>query len=56
MDVGIDMGRKTANYPAGARHVWNTEAQWVVESYLRQATPQKKAELVDAVKKGLDLP
>ena len=50
--VGIDMGRKTADYPVGARHVWNTEAQWVVESYLRQATPEQKTDFIDAVRKG----
>lgn len=52
LDVGIDLGRQTAHYPIGARHVWNTEAQWVVESYLRDATPEKKAAFLDAVKRG----
>ncbi len=52
VDVGIDMGRASANYPAGARSVWNTEAQWVVESYLHDATPERRAAFIDAVKRG----
>lgn len=52
VDVGIDLGRKTANYPEGARHVWNPESEWVVESYLREATPEKKAAFIHAVKQG----
>ncbi len=52
VDVGIDLGHKTVNYPEGARHVWNTEAEWVVESYMRAATPEKKAAFIETVKKG----
>lgn len=52
LDVGIDLGRKTARYPEGARHVWNPETTWVVESYWRQASDEQKAAFVEAVKKG----
>jgi alpha-mannosidase len=51
VDVGIDLGKTTAGYPPGARHVWNTEAQWVVESYLHDF-PDRKAAFIDAIKKG----
>ena len=52
IDVALDMARKTQNYPEGSRYVWNTEAGWVVESYLKQASPEKKAALFEAVRKG----
>ena len=52
IDVGIDIARKTAGYPEGARFVWNPEVGWPVDGYLRQATPEKKAAFVEAVKKG----
>ena len=35
IDVGIDIAKKTQNYPEGARFVWNPEALWVVDSYLK---------------------
>ena len=52
VDVGIDIARKTQNNPEGSRYVWNTEAGWVVESYLNQATPEKRAAFFEAVRKG----
>ncbi len=52
IDVAIDMAKKNMNNPEGSRFVWNTEAGWVVESYLKQATPEKKAAFFDAVRKG----
>lgn len=52
VEVGIDLGQKTADYPAGARHVWNPEAQWVVDTYLRDASAEKKSVFLDAVKQG----
>lgn len=52
IDVAIEMARQTQNNPEGSRFVWNTESGWVVESYLKQATPEKKAALFDAVRKG----
>jgi alpha-mannosidase len=52
IDVGIEIARQTANYPEGARYVWNPEVGWPVEAYLRQASPQKRAAFIEAVKKG----
>jgi alpha-mannosidase len=52
IDVAIDLARKSQNNPEGSRFVWNTEAGWVVESYLKQATPEKKAAFFDAVRRG----
>ena len=52
IDVGIDLAQKTQHYPAGARFVWNPEATWVVNSYLKTATEEKKKKLIEAVRKG----
>ena len=49
---GIAYARATATNPPGARFVWNVEVLWEVDSYLRQATPEKRQRFIDAVKKG----
>lgn len=49
---GMELARKTANYPEGARFVWNVEVLWAVDSYLRRATPKQRAEFLEAVKNG----
>ena len=52
LDEAIALARKTADYPPGARFKWNTEVLWAVDSYLKQATPQKRDEFIAAVKAG----
>lgn len=52
IDVAIDIARKTQNYPEGARFVWNPEALWVTENYLKEASPEKKKTFIEAVRKG----
>jgi alpha-mannosidase len=52
IEVGIDIAEKTQNYPEGARFIWNTEATWVVQHYLQQASPVQKQKFIEAVKKG----
>lgn len=49
---GIELAKKTANYPRDARYLWNPEVLWPVERYLKKATPQQKEYIIDAVKKG----
>ena len=49
---GAGACRKTAGYPAGARFKWNIEVLWAVDSYLRQASPEKQQQFVDAVRSG----
>jgi hypothetical protein len=48
----IELAAKTADYPAGARFKWNVEELWAVETYLKQASPEKRAAFVGAVRKG----
>ncbi|MBV4358215.1 glycoside hydrolase family 38 N-terminal domain-containing protein [Pinibacter aurantiacus] len=52
VDVGIDIAKKTKDYPGGAKFVWNPEATWVVSSYLKTAMPEQKKSFIEAVKKG----
>ena len=52
LETAVETARKTAEYPAGSRFKWNVEVMWAVDSYLRQATPEKQKEFIDAVKAG----
>ena len=49
---GMKLAKETANYPEGARYVWNPEVMWPVERYLKNATPTEREELLDAIRKG----
>lgn len=51
-EKAIELAEKTQNYPSEARFRWNVEQLWAVETYLRQATPEKKQKFYEAVKKG----
>ncbi|MCB0551137.1 MAG: hypothetical protein KDD19_26440 [Phaeodactylibacter sp.] len=51
-EQGIELARKTADYPEGARYKWNVEVLWAVEGYLRNATPEKREAFLEAVRKG----
>ncbi|MBI4323934.1 MAG: glycoside hydrolase [Chloroflexi bacterium] len=52
LETAIDTARKTAGHPPGARFKWNVEVLWAVDGYLKQATPEKQREFMDAVKAG----
>ena len=52
LDQALELCRQTADYPPGARFKWNPEVVWAVDSYLRQATPEKQQQLIDAVRAG----
>ncbi len=49
---GVDLAKKTKDYPKDARYLWNPEVLWPVERYLRNATPDQKQTIVEAVRKG----
>jgi alpha-mannosidase len=51
-EQAIELARKTADYPPEARFKWNVEILWAVESYLAQASEEKRREFVEAVKQG----
>jgi alpha-mannosidase len=52
IDVAIDIANKTKDYPAGAKFIWNPEATWIVQSYLKKASPKQKESFIAAVRKG----
>ena len=52
LETAIETASRTAGYPSGCRFKWNTEVLWAVDSYLRQATPEKRQAFFEAVKAG----
>lgn len=52
IEQGIDTARQTATFPPEARFKWNAEVLWAVDSYLRQARPEKRAAFAEAVTNG----
>lgn len=49
---GIAAARRTAEYPEGARFIWNVEVLWAADLYLRRLSESQRAEFFDAVKRG----
>jgi alpha-mannosidase len=49
---GIELARKTAEYPEGARFVWNMEGLWAADMFMRRASDAEKDEFIAAVAKG----
>jgi hypothetical protein len=52
LEQAIEIARRTADYPSEARFKWNTEGLWAVDSYLRQASSDKRREFIEAVRRG----
>jgi len=52
IDTGLRLAKATANYPEGARFIWNTEVLWPVDNYLRDASPAKREAFIAAVRAG----
>jgi hypothetical protein len=51
-DEALDILERTADYPPGAQFKWNSEVLWAIDSYLKQATPEKRERFARAVKSG----
>jgi hypothetical protein len=49
---GMAAARRTANYPPGARFVWNVEVLWAADLYWHRMNEQQRADFVAAVKQG----
>ncbi len=49
---GIELARNTANYPPGARFVWNLEVLWGADQFMRTKTEPARQELISAVREG----
>lgn len=52
LDNALEYARASKDYPDGAKFKWLPEGLWAVDSYVKQATPEKKAAFIDAVNKG----
>ncbi len=49
---GIAAARRTADYPPGARFVWNVEVLWAADLFLQRLAPEQRAGFFDAVRRG----
>lgn len=52
LQQGIEIAKKTADYPPGARFVWNVEVLWAADLYLQRLGQQDRDAFFEAVKKG----
>ena len=52
IQIGIDLARKTADYPEGARFVWNMEGCWAADLWMHRMLESHQAEFISAVQKG----
>lgn len=52
LDDAVMMSKKTADFPEGSKFKWSVEVMWAVESYLKNASPEKRADFISAVKNG----
>jgi len=50
--TGIDYARRTKDYPAGARFVWNLEGVYAADLFLHRMNEQQQQEFIAAVKDG----
>lgn len=50
--AGIAAARRTANYPEGARFVWNVEVLWAADLYLRRLNDAQRQEFLTALEQG----
>ncbi len=51
-EQGIELAKKTADYPEGARYKWNVEVLWAVDGYLKNKPAESRAAFIEAVKEG----
>lgn len=49
---GIAGAKRTADYPPGARFVWNVEVLWAADLYLNRLDEAQRADFMAAVKSG----
>ncbi len=49
---GMAAAKRTADYPPGARFIWNVEVLWAADLYLQRLNDQQKADFLEAVKNG----
>ncbi len=52
LDIALDLADRTKDYPEGSRFKWNIEVLWPLETYMANATPERRSEIVAAAKDG----
>jgi len=52
IDEALRLIEATSDYPPDARFKWNIEVLWPLESYLRQASQERRKKLIDAISSG----
>jgi len=52
IELGMELARRTAGYPEGARFVWNLEVLWGADLFLRRKSETDRAALIEAIKNG----
>jgi alpha-mannosidase len=52
LETAVELAKKSAGNPPGAQFKWNAEVLWAVDSYLREAPPEKQQAMVEAIKAG----
>ena len=50
--TGIDYARRTRDYPAGARFIWNLEGVYAADLFLHRMNKQQQQDFIAAVKDG----
>jgi len=52
IEQAMKLIRETRDYPADSRYKWNLETIWALESYLKQASPERRQEFFADVRQG----
>jgi alpha-mannosidase len=52
LEEGLRLGAETRDFPLDARFKWNLETIWALESYLRQASAEKRQTVFAAIREG----
>jgi len=52
IESAIELAEKSQTYPQAAHFKWNVEVMWAVDSYLKNASAEKRARFVRAVQNG----
>jgi len=49
---GLELAKKTSNYPEGAKYLWNPEVIWPVDRYMNEAGEEERQIIIQGIKDG----
>lgn len=52
LEEGLRLANESRSFPSEDSFKWNFETVWALDSYLRQATPEQKKTVLDAIRNG----